>query len=80
MNTQDFVADEPHEFIRSREASARSAFGVRHVLAPLFVHRRVGPKATRGRVALQKLRETEHKLLSIRLHLRVSWVKSLFQK
>jgi hypothetical protein len=38
---------------------ARSAFGVRGVLAPLLSPRFLQSKATRRRVALRKLRDTE---------------------
>jgi hypothetical protein len=65
---------------QSKNAFARSAFGVRGVLGPASLVTALDRKATRGRVALQKLREMGQKFFSIRVHLRVSWVKSFLQK
>ena len=64
----------------SRKGFARSAFGVRGVYAPLFTSQAPRSKATRGRVALRKLREIKHKLFTIRGHLLVSWVKTFSKK
>ena len=48
----------------SNKDFARSAFGVRGVLAPLFGPRLAQSKATRGRVALRTFREIGTKMLS----------------